>query len=137
MQERSEALWVCLIQVVGFKRQNTTDGHILLNLPIRLAHSRRLEIPSEQREGGAANPMCELTSLAEKLVDDFYATDDRPVACFGEAEDGLKEQLKALVPEDQWNLLFLWEAQTVEAGGQELRRFAGFMARLLSGVDAS
>ena len=83
--------------------------------------------------------MCELalTLLAEKLVDDFYATDDQPMACSEEAEDRLKERLKALVPEEQWDLLFLWEAQTVEAGGQELRQFAGFAARLLSDAGAS
>ena len=46
--------------------------------------------------------MCELalTLLAEKLVDDFYTTDDRSVACSGEVEDCLKERLKALAPED-------------------------------------
>ncbi|OPG16052.1 MULTISPECIES: hypothetical protein [Alicyclobacillaceae] len=80
--------------------------------------------------------MCDLTLalLAEKLIDDFYDTDGPSMGGAGNTEDDIKEQLKALVPKDKWNLLFLWEAQTAEAGGEELRRFAVFVARMMLGV---
>ncbi len=75
-----------------------------------------------------------LTLLAEKLVGDFYDADRAPLILSEDVKDDIKEQLKALVPKDKWNLLFLWEAQTAEAGGEELRRFAVFVARMMLGV---
>ncbi|MHB1683627.1 MAG: hypothetical protein ACYCYO_12515 [Bacilli bacterium] len=75
-----------------------------------------------------------LTLLAEKLVEDFYDADWTPMILSEDVKDGIKEQLKALVPEDKWNLLLLWEAQTAEAGGEELRRFAVFVARMMISV---
>jgi len=51
--------------------------------------------------------MCDLALalLAEKLIDDFYDTDDPSMGGSGNTEDDLKEQLKSLVPNDKWNLL--------------------------------
>ena len=47
-----------------------------------------------------------LTLLAEKLVEDFYDADRVPIIQSEEIKDDIKEQLKALVPKDKWNLLF-------------------------------
>ena len=83
--------------------------------------------------------MCELakTLLAEKLIDDFYEGDRQPHNRLDAVNNELTEHLKCLLPEDKWNLLFLWESQTVEEGGKELRRFADFVARLLLGCTES
>ncbi|KYP81981.1 hypothetical protein AYJ22_15710 [Ferroacidibacillus organovorans] len=67
--------------------------------------------------------------LAEKLVDDFYEEDVRENT--GPGEDELSEQLKMLIPADKRELLLLWEAQCAEGCGQELRRFADFVARMI------
>ena len=77
--------------------------------------------------------MCELarTLLAEKLIDDFYEDDLRPRNALDEVKKEWTEELKQLLPTEKWNLLFLWESQTVEEGGKELRRFANFVAMLL------
>ncbi len=45
--------------------------------------------------------------------------------------DELAEQLKELIPMDKRNLLLLWEAQCAEGCGQELRRFADFVAGMI------
>lgn len=82
--------------------------------------------------------MCELarTLLAEKLIDDFYEDDLRPHTSLDEVKKEWTEELKHLLPEEKWNLLFIWEAQTVEECGKELRRFANFVAKLLmQGID--
>lgn len=77
--------------------------------------------------------MCELarTLLAEKLIDDFYEDDLRPRNALDEVKKEWTEELKQLLPAEKWNLLFLWESQTVEECAKELRRFADFVAMLL------
>ena len=75
--------------------------------------------------------MCEMARklLAEKLVDDFYKDDrweQEPVS-----QTDLTEQLKAILPVDQYELLFRWKAECAENCGQELRQFADFVARML------
>lgn len=67
--------------------------------------------------------------LAEKLVDDFYDEDVREDAV--SVGDELSEQLKTMIPVDKRELLLLWEAQCAEGCGQELRRFADFVARII------
>lgn len=67
--------------------------------------------------------------LAEKLVDDFYDEDVQRIV--GSGGDELAEQLKGLIPMDKRELLLLWEAQCAEGCGQELRRFADFVARMI------
>lgn len=77
--------------------------------------------------------MCKLarTLLAEKLIDDFYEDDLRPRRSLDEVKKEWTQELKHLLPEERWNLLFLWEAQTVEECGKEFRRFAYFVASLI------
>jgi len=41
------------------------------------------------------------------------------------------ERLKALVPAEHRDVLYLWEAQCVENSGQELRQFSEFVAGIL------
>jgi hypothetical protein len=67
--------------------------------------------------------------LAEKLVDDFYEEDVQTSAEAG--KDELTDQLKGLIPADKRELPLLWEAQYAEICGQELRRFADFVARTI------
>jgi len=67
--------------------------------------------------------------LAEKLVDDFYEDKLREDA--ESVGDELSEQLKGLIPVDKRELLLLWEAQCAEGCGNELRRFADFVARMM------
>ena len=67
--------------------------------------------------------------LAEKLVDDFYEEDVQRIA--GSGGDELAEQIEEIIPTDKRELLFLWEAQCAESCGQELRRFADFVARII------
>lgn len=67
--------------------------------------------------------------LAEKLVDDFYEDDFRENT--DSSEDELEEQLKGLIPADKREMLLLWEAQCAEGCGQELRRFANYVARII------
>lgn len=45
-----------------------------------------------------------LALLADKLIDDFYSEDGQPMEQSVDAKDDLNEQLKALVPQNQWNL---------------------------------
>lgn len=76
--------------------------------------------------------MCGLAEklLAEKLVDDFYDYDHQE-GNPSPTTDGLLQQLKTLVPLEQHELLYQWEAQCSESCGEELRRFADFMAKNL------
>jgi len=67
--------------------------------------------------------------LAEKLVDDFYEDDVRVNTEAG--GDELAEQLKELIPADKREMFLLWEAQCAEGCGQELRRFADYVARMI------
>jgi len=67
--------------------------------------------------------------LVEKLVDDFYEGDVRVNTEAG--GDELAEQLKELIPADKREMLLLWEAQCSEGCGQELRRFADYVARMI------
>lgn len=69
--------------------------------------------------------------LAEKLIDDFYEDDLRPRGAMDESKNARTEELKQLLPVGKWDLLFLWESQTVEECANELRRFADFVSRLL------
>jgi hypothetical protein len=73
--------------------------------------------------------------LSEKIIDDFYErsfeegqSDSRQCSY---STQHLTERLKALLPEDQHELLFLWEAQCNETCSLELRRFADYVAELL------
>lgn len=77
--------------------------------------------------------MCELVKqlLAEKLIDDFYEEDLNHVGAGEPALDPLTEVMKALLPLDKHVLLFQWEAQCTETCGEELRRFARFVADLI------
>ncbi|KUO96149.1 hypothetical protein [Ferroacidibacillus organovorans] len=77
--------------------------------------------------------MCELarTLLAEKLIDDFYEDDLRPRNTLDAVKKEWTEELKQLLPEEKWMLLYLFESQTMEECGKELRRFADFVAKLL------
>lgn len=77
--------------------------------------------------------MCELARnlLAEKLVDDFYEEDVRHVGQEEVNKGDLTERLKALLPRDQHELLYRWEAECAVTSGAELRRFADFVASML------
>jgi len=73
--------------------------------------------------------------LSEKIMDDFYewSLEERqsdPHKWSSSAQH-LTERLKALLPADQHELLFLWEAQSNETCSLELRRFADYMAEIL------
>ena len=75
--------------------------------------------------------MCQIAKqlLAEKLIDDFweeYAQAGKP-----QNTENLLERLKALVPVEQLDLLYLWEAQCAENSCQELRQFSEFVAGIL------
>lgn len=77
--------------------------------------------------------MCELAQnlLAEKLVDDFYEGEVRQVDQEEVGKCDLTEKLKVLLPLDQHELLYRWEAECAETSGAELRRFADFVASML------
>lgn len=75
--------------------------------------------------------MCEIVKqpLTEKLIDDFY---EEHVQARGTLNtENLIDQLKALLPTDQHELLYRWEAVYVERCGEELRQFADFVAGVL------
>lgn len=59
----------------------------------------------------------------------FYEEDVQTSA--EEGKDELTEQIKELIPTETRELLFLWEAQCAENCGQELQRFADFVARMI------
>jgi len=64
-------------------------------------------------------------------VDDFYEGDMRHVDQEEVSKGDLTERLKALLPGDQHELLYRWEAECAETSGAELRRFADFVASML------
>lgn len=74
--------------------------------------------------------VCGLTKrlLSEKLIDDFYEEGDLHSTQREPATDTLTEQLKSLLPTDAHALLLRWEAECTETCGEELRRFARFVA---------
>ena len=67
--------------------------------------------------------------LAEKLIDDFY--DEYEQIGKPQITEILVERLKALLPADQHELLYRWEAVWAERCGEELRQFADFVAGIL------
>ena len=67
--------------------------------------------------------------LAEKLIDDFY--EEYEQVGRGLNTENLAERLKALLPADQHELLYRWEAVYAERCGEELRQFADFVAGIL------
>lgn len=71
-----------------------------------------------------------LELLAEKLMDEFYARDRSPEGDDPEQDKSL-EQLKLLVPKDKWDVLFQVESRSAELCADEIKRFAGFVARLM------
>jgi len=77
--------------------------------------------------------------LAEKLIDDFYeqsvGTRQAEQTDLSLSTQHLTEQLKSLLPNDQQELLFRWEAQCNEICSIELRRFAAFVAEMLITVE--
>jgi len=77
--------------------------------------------------------------LAEKLIDDFYeqsiGTRREEQTDLSLSTQHLTEQLKSLLPDDQQELLFRWEAQCNETCSLELRRFADFVAEMLITVE--
>ena len=60
-------------------------------------------------------------------------TNLRPRGSLDEVKNERTEELKQLLPAEKWDLLYLFESHTVEECGNELRRFADFVARLLMG----
>ncbi|MCY0875919.1 MAG: hypothetical protein OWT28_06595 [Firmicutes bacterium] len=78
--------------------------------------------------------------LSEKLVDDFYEQSGETRGHEGRdlslSAQELTEQLKSLLPVDQHELLFRWEAHCNEIGSLELRRFADFMAEMLMSLPS-
>lgn len=77
--------------------------------------------------------MCRIAKqlLAEKLIDDFYESHIRHGGEDPLNKSRLDEQLKELLPPDQHELLYRWEAQCAENGGRELRKFAQFFVDIL------
>ncbi len=67
--------------------------------------------------------------LAEKLIDDFY--EEYEQLGRGLNTENLAERLKALLPVDQHELLYRWEAAYAERCGEELRQFADYVAGIL------
>ena len=75
--------------------------------------------------------MCQIAKqlLAEKLIDDFYeeyAQAGKPLNT-----ENLVEQMKALLPTEQHELFYRWEAVCAERYGEELRQFVDFVAGIL------
>lgn len=77
--------------------------------------------------------MCQIAKqlLAEKLIDDFYEGYARVSEQNSLTQENLADLLKALLPTDQHELLYRWEAECVEICGHELRQFADFVAGIL------
>lgn len=74
-----------------------------------------------------------LQLLAEKLIDEFYAR-DRPPSVGADSNYADIEQMKASVPKDKWDQLFLVESRAAELGAEELKRFAEFVAQIMIGT---
>ena len=75
--------------------------------------------------------MCQIAKqlLAEKLIDDFYeeyARAEEP-----QNMENLADRLKSLLPTEQHELFYRWEAVLAEHCGDELRQFATFVAGIL------
>jgi len=77
--------------------------------------------------------LCQIAKklLAEKLIDDFYESYARGSEQNSITEENLVQQLKELLPTDQHELLYRWEAECVETCGHELKQFADFVADIL------
>jgi len=93
------------------------------------------EVKSYKLFGGES--MCSIARrlLAEKLIDDFYEQSggirQEEQTDLSLSTQHLTEQLQSLLPDDQQELLFQWEAQCNEICSLELRRFAAFVAEIL------
>lgn len=77
--------------------------------------------------------MCRIAKqlLAEKLMDDFYEEYSRSGQHEPQSRESLTERLKALLPVEQHEWLFRWEAEYAEDCGRELRQFADLVAGIL------
>ncbi|WP_067625882.1 hypothetical protein [Alicyclobacillus acidiphilus] len=77
--------------------------------------------------------MCRIVKqlLTEKLIDIFYENQIRNRGKLPLNKGTLDERLKELLPPDQHDLLYRWEAECAENCGRELREFAGFCAGIL------
>ena len=75
--------------------------------------------------------MCQIAKqlLAEKLIDDFY--EEYAQAGKPQNTENLLERLKALLPAEQHELFYHWEAVCAEHCGEELRQFADFVVGVL------
>ncbi len=101
-------------------------------IPRRLANTPRREVKSYKRiRRWSPLPSLAQQLLAEKMVDDFYENYARARKSGLPDRSSLTERLKAVVPSDQHDLLFRWEAECNERCGQELREFAHYVAGLL------
>lgn len=67
--------------------------------------------------------------LSEKLIDDFY--DEYEFGGKSANTESFMEQLKAMLPTEQHELLYRWESVYAEHCGEELRQFADFVAGIL------
>ena len=75
--------------------------------------------------------MCQIAKqlLAEKLIDDFY--EEYAQAGKPKITENLAQRLKALLPTEQHELFYRWEAAYAERCGEELRQFADYAAEVL------
>jgi len=64
-------------------------------------------------------------------MEEFYEEHLQNEQLESQVGESLAEQLKALLPMTEWQLLLSWEAEYAERCGQELRQFAKFMASIL------
>ncbi len=67
--------------------------------------------------------------LTEKLIDDFY--DEHGFIGKPANTENFMERMKALLPAEQHDLLYRWEAAYAERCGEELRQFADYVAEVL------
>jgi hypothetical protein len=75
--------------------------------------------------------MCQIAKqlLVEKLIDDFY--DEHGFIGQSANTENFMEWVKTVLPAEQLDLLYRWEAAYAERCGEELRQFADFVAGIL------